>query len=173
MHNGDTTPPKVIGTRLITRGPFVKQFVITFSKDMAPGPVQDAGNYSIADPRSVRPVKGMEWTTATRQIALKSAIYNPITHSVTLTPAGKVRKFPFFMILNTAFADAINLVGQPTPPTPAQLMPKISPITDTTGNPLDSTGSGHPDGILAAIVLQGKAAKGLYTQTGTPSLMSL
>jgi hypothetical protein len=115
----------------------------------------------------VRPVKGLEWTTATRQIALKSAMYNPITHSVTLTPAEKVRKFPFFMILNTAFANAINLVGQPTPASAAQLLPKLSPITDTTGNPLDSKASGTPDGILEAIVVNGKAPNRLFKQ-GNP-----
>src|SRR5262249_42931890 len=57
-HNADTTPPNIIATRMVTRGPYVKKFVITFSKDMAPGPIQDVSNYAIADPRSVRPVPG-------------------------------------------------------------------------------------------------------------------
>jgi hypothetical protein len=52
----------------------VTRFVISFSKDMAPGPIRDISNFSIADPRSVRPVKGSLWTTPTRQIPLKSAV---------------------------------------------------------------------------------------------------
>jgi hypothetical protein len=156
-HNTDTTPPKVIATRMLTRGRFVTGFVITFSKDMAPGPVHDVSNYAIADPRSVRPVPGKEWTTANHQIALKSATYDPLTHSVTLKTAGKVKKFPFFMILDTPLADAINVVGQKTPATAAQLLPKLSPITDTTGNPLDGTGDGTADGTLYALAVSGKA----------------
>jgi len=155
-HNADTTPPRVIATKMLTRGPYVTGFVITFSKDMAPGPVQDVSNYAIADPRSVRPVKGLQWTIATRQIALKSAIYNPTAHSVTLKTSGKVRTFPFFSIVDTPLYDVMNIVGQKTPPTAAQLLTKISPITDTTGNPLDGSGSGTADGQLFAIVTAGK-----------------
>jgi hypothetical protein len=168
-HNADTTPPKIIATRMVTRGPYVKKFVLTFNKDMAPGPIQDVSNYAIADPRSVRPVPGLEWTTARRQITLKSAVYDPISHSVTLTPAGKVRKYPMFMIMDSRLSNAINAIGQKTPPTAAELLPSLSPITDTTGNPLDGIGNGVADGMLEAIVAKGKAGNRFLQQVSAMS----
>jgi len=161
-HNSDTTPPTVTATKALTKGPYITGLVITFSKDMAAGPVQDVNNYAIDDPRSLRPVKGAEAVIATRLIKLKSAVYNPSTHSVTLTTAGKVKKFPFFTIMDQWSANELNLVGQKTPPTAAQLLPQLGPFTDTTGNPLDSNGSGTPDGLLAAVVTIGKAGKKFF-----------
>jgi len=164
-HNADTTPPTVIGAKALTRGPYVTGFVITFSKDMAPGPIQDVDNYAIDDPRSIRPVKGKEWTVATRLIPLKSAVYDSSTHSVTLATAGKVKKFPVFTIMDTWLANELNLVGQKTPPTAAQLLPQLGPFSDTTGNPLASAGIGTPsDGHLLATAAVGKAGNKLINQ---------
>jgi hypothetical protein len=164
-HGSDTTPPKVIATKMLTKGPYVTGFVITFSKPMAPGPVQDVNNYGIDDPRSTRPIKRSDWALPTRQIALKSAVYDPATHSVTLRVAGKVRKSPVFTILDRGTNDLINEVGQfvsqKTQPNPSQLLPLISPITDTTGNPLASGFSDNADGHLYAVVSEGRIGRKL------------
>jgi hypothetical protein len=164
-HNSDTTPPTVTGTKALTRGPYVTGFVITFSKDMAPGPVQDVKNYAVEDPRSIRAVKAAQLATATRLISLKSAVYDSATHSVTLTPAHDIRKFPAFLITYPPVFNMMNLVAtlarKKALPSPSQLLPELSPITDSAGNPLDSTGSGAADGVLMTTVGVGKAGRKL------------
>jgi hypothetical protein len=164
-HSADTTPPKVIATKMLTRGPDVTGFVITFSKPMAPGPVQDVNNYGIDDPRSTRRIKRSDWAFPTRQIALKSAVYDPATHSVTLRVAGKVRKSPVFTVLDRGTNDLFNEVSQSviqkTQPNPLQLLPLISPITDTTGNPLASGFGNSADGHLYAVVSEGRIGRKL------------
>jgi hypothetical protein len=167
-HNADTTPPQVVATKMLTRSPYVTGFVITFSKDMAPGPVQDVSNYEITDPRSIRPIKGADMTIAPREIRLKSAFYDRATHSVTLNVAKKVRKFPFFMIEDRQFANLMKIVANAvmthSTPSAPMLIPQLSPITDTTGNPLDSTGTGTPDGHLLAMVTHRKAGNPFVSQ---------
>jgi hypothetical protein len=160
-HNSDTTPPTVIATKALTKGPEVTAFVITFSKAMAPGPIQNVNDYAIEDPRSIRPIRGAEWSVATRLLPLKSAAYDPTSHSVTLTLQKPTRKYPYFMIMDRQSFDmtndAVAIAQEKTHSSPSPLLPQISPITDTTGNPLDSTHSGTPDGSLVAIVGVGKA----------------
>jgi hypothetical protein len=164
-HNSDTTPPTVLATKALTKGPYVTGFVITFSKDMAPGPIQNVNNYAIGDPGSIRPVKGKEWAVTTRMIALKSAVYDSSTRSVTLMTAHKVKKYPLFEIMDRWLANELNLVGQKTPPSPAQLLPQLGPFTDTTGNPLSSAAAGTPgDGHLGATAAVGKAGNKLINQ---------
>jgi hypothetical protein len=163
--NADTTPPAVSTTKMLTKGPYVTGFVITFSKDMATGPVQDVNNYVVDSPRSLLPAKVPGLTTASREVRLKSAVYNAATHSVTLTTAGRVRKSPFFMILDPQSAYALKLASQfttgiPSAPPPVPL-PQLSQITDTTGNPLDSTHSGTADGALTVFVAKGKLGNAL------------
>jgi hypothetical protein len=108
-------------------------------------------------------VKSAEWEIATRELSIKSAVYNPTSDSVTLTLGKKVRKYPAFMIMDRQSADelkhAVQLASQHTTPSPGQLLPQISPITDLTGNPLDSTHSGTPNGSLVALVAVGKAGR--------------
>ncbi len=142
---------------MLTKGSHVTGFVITFSKDMAPGPLQDVNNYAIADPNSLRAAKGGAAVVATRFIKLKSAVYNPITHSVTLLTAGKVKKFPFFSIMDKASSNELNLAGQKTMPTAAQLVMPAGPFADTNGNPLSTSGTGPGAGYLDAFAVEGKA----------------
>jgi hypothetical protein len=153
----------VIATKAITKGPKITAFVITFSKDMAPGPVQDVNNYAIGNPRKLRYVKSAEWVTTTQVLPLRSAVYDPTRHSVTLTLQKGIRKFPYFTIMDRQSFDLLNqavqMTQQNTQASPSPLIPQISSITDTTGNPLDSTHSGTPDGALLALVGVGKAGR--------------
>jgi hypothetical protein len=164
-HNSDTTPPTVVATKAVTKGPNVTGFVITFSKDMAPGPVQDVNNYAIEDPRSMHVVQSAEWVTATRLLPIKSAVYDSRRHSVTLTLRKGVRKFPEFTIMDRQTYDAMNqavqMSKQNSPTSPPEMLPQISPITDRTGNPLDSNHSGTPDGSLYTLAGNGKAGRRL------------
>ena len=161
-HNSDTTPPTVTSAKVLTKGSNVTGFVITFSKDMAPGPVQDVNNYAVANPRSFRVLRGLDYAYYAQTIPLKSATYDPATHSVTLTPAGKVQKALFFQISDPGTFAELSLMGQllksKTQPSPSQLLMQPSPITDTTGNPLDALGGGTPNGHFSTIAASGRAA---------------
>jgi hypothetical protein len=166
-HNSDTTPPTVVASKAITKGHEVTGFVITFSKDMAPGPVQDVNNYAIEDPRSMHIAQSAQWAIATRLLPIQSAVYDPGSHSVTLTLRKGVRKYPYFTIMDRQTLDSLNqavqmaaqLSQQNRQTSPSGPLPQISSITDTTGNPLDSTHSGTPDGSLYTIVGIGKAGQ--------------
>jgi hypothetical protein len=157
-HNPDTTPPHVVSGTVRTRGQFVTGFTLTFSKDMAQGPAQGVHNYEIDDPRSLRPVRRVEMVAATREIVLKSAVYDPATRTVTLTPAGRVRKAPAFTVMSRELSDEVRLIAQAPPPTGAPLT-RLSPITDTVGNPLDGNGDGTPDGHLLQMVSSGRLGR--------------
>jgi hypothetical protein len=154
-HNSDTTPPTVIATKAITRGPDVTGFVITFSKDMTPLPAQDVNNYAIGNPHSLHFVRRAQWVVTTHTLTIKSAVYDPTSHSVTLKLQKGVRKAPYFMIMDRQSYDLMNQAvastQQNNPASQTPLLPPISAITDSTGNPLDSTHSGTPDGSLVAL----------------------
>jgi hypothetical protein len=167
-HSPDTTPPKVIATKMLTKGPWVTGFVITFSKDMARGPVHNVNNYEVDDPRSVLPFKRADLANPPREVPLNSATYDPSTHSVTLSVAGRVKKFRFFPVADRQFASEMELelqaYIQQNASNPSTMLPPISPIADTTGNPLASPGSGTPDGHFEAIVTQGNAGNRLLSK---------
>jgi hypothetical protein len=144
VNRTDLVPPHVVSTRMVAKGQNVKSVVITFSKDMAPGPVSDPANYMILDatrmklgPAATKTVEGLMAGFAKGKVAVTSAVYDPATHSVTLTPARKVRATPFLSVADGQIYSDPNRVAK-------------SPLTDTAGNLLDSMNTGVPDGILNA-----------------------
>jgi hypothetical protein len=164
-HNSDTTPPTVVGSKVLTHGSYITGFVITFSKPMAPGPVSDVSNYAIDDPRSMKMNKRIHQQYASRTIPLKSAVYDPNTYSVTLLTAGKVKKYPVFSI-DGSQSDAMNNndiknATNEAAIQSAQSFNTISPITDTTGNLLGDSGTGTSDGALGVEVAVGKLGQAL------------
>ena len=130
---------------MLTKGPNITGFVLTFSKDMAPGPVQDVSNYSVVNPRGYRRVKGKDWVTSAT-VPLSSAVYDSTTHSVTLRLAHRIKKYPLITITDAPLEEETNAVGE-NPATATAPLAAISPITDTTGNPIagpsDSLSEGH------------------------------
>ena len=76
--------PVVNETHSITKGGKITGLVIEFSRDMAPGPVTDLRNFEVDAFR-----KGTRAFVPSRTsgVALKSASYDPVSHSVTLVPA--------------------------------------------------------------------------------------
>jgi hypothetical protein len=144
VNRTDLVPPHVVSTRMVAKGRNLKSIVITFSKDMAPGPVSDPANYMIMDPTQMKlgpaAMKTLEGFTAgfaKGEIAVTSAVYDPATRSVTLTPARKAHATPFLSVGDGHILSDPNSVAK-------------SPLTDTAGNLLDSMNSGVPDGILNA-----------------------
>jgi hypothetical protein len=154
----DTTQPTVVEAHGVTKGGSVTAFVITFSKDMIPGPANDVNNYAVLDPRSMKGRQGYKF--ATRTIPLKSAVYDPTTHSVTLTPEVRVRKYPVFLItdptMSRVMAQAAEALVTRTPFSPASLpLATLPALTDTSGNPLAG---------LVATASVGKAGAKLTSQ---------
>jgi hypothetical protein len=133
-HSADTTPPTIVATKALTKGPDITGFVLTFSKAMAPGPVQDVSNYAVVNPHSYHVRKRKQWLTSAT-VPLSSAVYDPTTDSVTLTLAHRIKKSPIITITDSQSEQEMNVVGE-NAPTASELLPAISPITDTTGNPM-------------------------------------
>jgi hypothetical protein len=158
-HSSDTTPPQIIASKALTRGAYVTGFVLTFSKDMAPGPVQDVSNYAVENPRSYRLVRGKQWLTS-RTVPLSSAVYDPTTRSVTLTLAHRIKEFPTITISDAQLEEETNAVGL-NPATSTPPLAAISPITDTTGNPIADSLAGPSVGHFYATVGVTKAGKRL------------
>ena len=159
-HGPDRTPPTTTGARAIVRRGRVTAVVVTFGKDMDPLTAGDASNYAVVDPRSIRPVPHVEWTTA-KALPLAGAQYDPATRSVTLTLKRPARPALFYLIESRPFFDETNLVGQVKSPADVPVRSFASPITDTAGNPLDGDGDGVPDGTLYVLAPVGRAGRRL------------
>jgi hypothetical protein len=154
MHGPDLTPPQVASTNLLTKGAFVTGFQIKFNKPMDPTAVQDVSNYAVQNPKTVRHARGAAVTTAAA-IPLQSANYDPATNTVTLVPAGHVRKSRYFEIESSQLAEAMNALNGAASGDVTGLA-IMSPITDTSGNALDSNADGIPDGQLLVFAAAGR-----------------
>lgn len=157
QHGPDTTPPHVSATNLLTKGPFVTGFQITFNKPMDPAQVQNVDNYVVQDPKTTRHTRGNTVTTASA-IPLQSASYDANTNTVTLVPADRVRRSPYYEIESKQLAESMSALASTslTDVTGLQIM---SPITDTSGNALDSNTDGIPDGQLLVFAAAGRLGK--------------
>ncbi len=163
QHGPDTSAPQIINTQMQTKGRLVTGFVITFNKPMDPASVENTSNYIVEDSRTIRRVKGTMAKTAA-SIPLTSANYNAATNSVTLVPAIRIRRSPFYEVLSPEYANAMFALAQSTPNvTTLNLM---SPITDTSGNAIDSNGDGVPDGQLLTVVATGALGRKFNSQLG-------
>ncbi|MBX6315077.1 MAG: hypothetical protein IRY99_19505 [Isosphaeraceae bacterium] len=173
VHRTDLTPPTVKEAHLITRGNKVTGFVLTFSKDMAPGPVEDVRNYVVREdistwqPRWARGLPRPDFTgqnpPPATPVPLKSAEYNPKTRSVTLTPVTPVKVSPYYWVENPQILQPNGTV-QP------------SPLTDTAGNYLDDgLGGPDPEGRLIArfSVAPGPGPKPVPNRIGPPATVPL
>lgn len=157
MHGPDRTAPHVASTNLLTSRGLVTGFQITFSEPMDPAQAQNVNNYLVSNPRTVRRPRGGGITTSD-SIPLQSATYDSSTNTVTLVPAGRVRKAPYFELESTQLAEAMNALNGSTTPDVTKLS-LMSPITDAAGNALDSNADGIPDGQLLLFAASGRMGK--------------
>ena len=131
-HGTDTTSPYVVKSQALTQGGKVVAFSLQFSKPMAIGPVTDLANYASAAPTSLNEeISGEPMNfnadgaaSFTKNIPLKSAIYDAATDTVYLVPMNKVkpkaiRRYPFQVV-------------SPNP----TIATSFSNLTDTSGNPI-------------------------------------
>jgi hypothetical protein len=141
VNRTDLTPPTVVAARELAKGRKLTGVVITFTKAMNPVPVQNPSNYAIVDLLRSRANPARESqqqymsSLNSALVPVSQSVYDPNTHSVTITPAKPMRTSLFLMVV-----DPRTFSTNGPPP--------VSPITDSVGNPLDSLGTGVPDGIL-------------------------
>jgi hypothetical protein len=120
-------PPMLEESHLLRSGNTVTGLVMTFSKPLDPATAQDLKNYQVY-PR----------TEAAGNGTVSAAVYNPAQDSVTLILAQPVT-------LKPASRGVLFAVKNPDSNGESE-----STITDTSGQALQSTGDGQPDGLLLA-----------------------
>jgi Calx-beta domain len=128
--NANVTAPTVQNVRLLTRGNAVTGIVLTYNTAMDPVTAGNVHNYYLfkAQDRIINDLNGP-------RIALKSAVYNPVTHTVTLKPA---RPLPD----GTLYVLTLN-------PLDATFGEITSPITDAQGVPIAGLTDGDPVGLYS------------------------
>jgi len=165
-HGTDTTSPYVVNSQALTQGGNVVAFSLQFSKPMAIGPVTNLANYASAAPSSLKEAAegAMNLDASayyTKNIPLKSAIYDAATDTVYLVPMNKVKpnarwRYPFQVV-------------SPTP----TIAPSFSNLTDTSGNPIASDDPSNffaTDGRFAATPQVAKASPAVLSYLfGTPT----
>jgi len=165
-HGTDTTSPYVVNSQALTQGGNVVAFSLQFSKPMAIGPVTNLANYASAAPSSLKEAVGgainLDASAQyTKNIPLKSAIYDAATDTVYLVPMNKVKpnvrlRYPFQVV-------------SPTP----TIAPSFSNLTDTSGNPIASDDPSNLfsiDGRFAATPQVAKASPSVLSYLfGTPT----
>jgi hypothetical protein len=121
----------------------------------------------VVNPHSYHIVKHKQ-SLISATLPLSSAVYDPATHSVTLTLAHRLKKTPFVTISDAQLEQGMNAVGMNTP-TPSELLPAISPITDATGNPIAGfSGPASQEGHFYITVGVSKAGKRLARESNAP-----
>ncbi len=103
--------------------------IIAFSGDLNSADAEILGNYHLAAPG-----KGKKSKTYSKNIVLRSAVFNSTTEQVTLQVSGK-------------------LALSPAP----ELRITAAGILDTFGRPLDGNHDGQPGGDYVALVTRGGA----------------
>jgi hypothetical protein len=164
-HGTDTTSPYVVNSQALTQGGKVVAFSLQFSKPMAIGPVTNLANYACAAPTSLKEAAEGAFNpnasaSYTKNIPLKSAIYDAATDTVYLVPMNKVKpkaiwRYPFQVV-------------SPKP----TIAPSFSNLTDTSGNPIaaNDPSSFAIDGLFAATLRVAKASPAVLSYLfGTPT----
>ena len=141
-NRADVVPPRVLDLNLTARGSSITRISLTFSKPMDPGPVQDIRNYFLYQTK-----KQNLYELGGKSIPLKSAVYDPVTMTVTLTPRHPLQKSVLYEISLNAYGKSGT--GQSTP----------SPVVDVAGNRVAGSLPQVPDGMFLAYFAQGSKLK--------------
>lgn len=120
-------PPMLEESHLLRHGNTVTGLVMTFSRPLDPATAQDLKNYRVSPQ-----------TPAAGDGTVSAAVYSPGQHAVTLILAQPVT-------LKRASRGVLFEVNNPYADGGSE-----STITDTSGQALQSTGDGQPDGRLFA-----------------------
>jgi hypothetical protein len=164
-HGTDTTSPYVVSSQALTQGGKVVAFSIQFSKPMAVSSVTNLANYVAAAPKSSLEVAGtmmsdggLNQVDYTKNIPLKSAIYDAATDTVYLIPVKPEIPNKVAARFHIEFE-----VGSP-PST------SFSNLVDTSGNPIASDNTYDNIGTLAQFSQVTKASPSTLAYLfGTPT----
>jgi hypothetical protein len=157
-HETDTTNPTVVQSQALTQAGYVVAFSIQFSKPMAIGPVTNLANYAVAAPAAPVDVPLIS-TSFSKNISLKSVTYDATNDTAYLVPMTKLKiryvalyggfgssvsgEFQnYYQIESPAVLAAAMQAKQASSGTPPALNQSLSTLTDTSGNPLSTTGGG-------------------------------
>jgi hypothetical protein len=184
-HGTDTTPPYVVNSQALTEGGKVVAFSVQFSKPMAIGPVTNLANYAIAAPSSLMEIGALALggsASFSKNIPLKSAIYDAATDTVYLVPVNKVKPVAFhtpltrhlgFVVEPPSTFEANLQVLKATPTSTPAIAAAMSNLTDTSGNPIASGDSSvllPTAGSFAAYPSVAKASPSVLSYLfGTPT----
>jgi len=116
-------PVTVQQLRTVTSRGDVSSIILVFSAALEPGPAQNIKNYTLV-------TAGRDGKLGTRDdvtVTIKKAVYNPATHTVTLTPSGKLASNVDCQLIVQATSQATG-------------------VTDTRGRLIDGNADGTPGG---------------------------
>jgi hypothetical protein len=128
-----------VQTRKVSRKKKVKVLVVSFSGALEQGPAQNLADYHLA---AVGRVKKKTGSSAGKPVALTAAAYDPVAHTVTLTPRGKL------------------------PRKPLQLTITAAGVLDAGGRPLDGNRDGKPGGNFQATFQGGGIRLAIVSRRG-------
>lgn len=131
----DIVPPFVQNAVQLRQGGRITGFQITFSEDMAAKPTANYKNYVVTGTLSKSGGFSLKNQTSTFNVPIKAASYDSSTHTVTLTTAKAYAPGTSYTITNPGYNGSSG---------------STSYLTDSSGNPLDSQGTGTADALLYA-----------------------
>jgi uncharacterized repeat protein (TIGR01451 family) len=139
---GDQAPPTVDNQKLIVTRNAISSVVLIFSQALDPASANNPANYRIYalgknDKLAIS--KG-------RELAIASAIYDPVTRSVKITPKKPLAIGFYYQVV-------ANGPGAPG-------------ITDLAGNVLDGDRNNLPDGIYQSLIGRGTHNRSIALQEG-------
>ena len=132
--------PVVVGLQPVAARQGITSIVLTFNEPLDPARAQDPGNYGYFVLAAGR--DGVFGTNDDGAIPIASASYNPATARVVLTPAVPLPASGRYKIVINGQANPAFGTG----------------LTDTAGNLLDGTHSGHAGGAYVDVFGTGKFA---------------
>lgn len=140
----DSSGPSVLNQRLIIYRDTIAGIVLTFNKALDPGLAADPANYRILDlgPNRSAAANGSA-------VPIASAIYDPASRSVTLTPGRGLAVGRYYQL-------TVNGEGAPG-------------LVDSTGNALQDLAGGPQDRIYTLLIARGTAIRPVPVQVGAPT----
>lgn len=138
---GDPVAPIAVDQKLTVLHDRIAAVVLTFNKGLDPTSASNSANYLILD-------LGANGSLAAHgpSVAIASAVYNPATRSVTLTPRQGLSVGRFYKVV-------VNGPGAPG-------------LVDSTGNVLDGERNGLQNGIYKSLIGRGTKTRPIDLQIG-------
>jgi uncharacterized repeat protein (TIGR01451 family) len=138
---GQALPPAVIDQKLALTGKLITSATLTFNEALDTASAENLANYAVLD-------LGSNGSLSAKgpKVAINSAVYDPVTRSVTLT-------FKKGLSIGRFYKIVVNGPGAPG-------------LVDTSGNVLDGERNGLQNGIYQSLVGRGTTTRPIALQIG-------